>query len=62
MKSYPQNSCYTYSIIISQFPFVAIIFSVTKTLVHKLVKQYKTGGNLEPLKPGKPRFSHQKKS
>lgn len=37
---------------------VAIIFSVTKSLVQKLVKQHKTDGNLEPLKRGKPRFSH----
>jgi transposase len=37
---------------------VAIIFSVTKSLVQKLVKQHKKEGNLEPLKRGKPRFSH----
>ena len=37
---------------------VAIIFSVTKSLVQKLVKQHKIDGNLEPLKRGKPRFSH----
>ncbi len=37
---------------------VAIIFSVTKSLVQKLVKQHKTDGSLEPLKRGKPRFSH----
>ncbi|NEP87084.1 MAG: hypothetical protein F6K18_29155 [Okeania sp. SIO2C2] len=35
-----------------------MIFSVAKSLVQKLVKQQKTDGNLEPLKPGKPRFSH----
>ena len=37
---------------------MAIIFSVTKSWVQKLVKQHKTNGNLEPLKLGKPRFSH----
>ncbi|NEP41677.1 MAG: hypothetical protein F6K25_04965 [Okeania sp. SIO2G4] len=35
-----------------------MIFSVAKSLVQKLVKQQKKDGNLEPLKPGKPRFSH----
>jgi len=37
---------------------VAIRFAVSKSLVQKLVKQQKTDGNLQPLKPGKPRFSH----
>ena len=37
---------------------MAIIFSVTKSLVQKLVKQHKIDGNLEPLKRGKARFSH----
>lgn len=37
---------------------VAIRFAVSKSLVQKLVKQQKTDGNLQPLKRGKPRFSH----
>ncbi|MBH8577875.1 transposase [Nostocaceae cyanobacterium CENA369] len=32
--------------------------AVSKSLVQKLVKQQKSHGNLQPLKPGKPRFSH----
>ena len=37
---------------------VANIFSVTKSLVQKLVKQQKVDGNLQPKPRGKPRFSH----
>lgn len=37
---------------------VASIFSVSKSLVQKLVKQQKIDGNLDPKKPGKPQFSH----
>ena len=37
---------------------MAILCSVTKSLAQKLVKQQKTDGNLEPLKPGKQRFSY----
>ncbi|MBH8577450.1 transposase [Nostocaceae cyanobacterium CENA369] len=37
---------------------VALRFAVSKSLVQKLVKQQKSHGNLQPLKPGKPRFSH----
>jgi transposase len=37
---------------------VAIRFAVSKSLVQKLVKQQQSDGNLQPLKPGKPRFSH----
>ncbi|MEH2181674.1 helix-turn-helix domain-containing protein [Nostoc sp.] len=37
---------------------VAIRFAVSKSLVQKLVKQQKVDGNLEPIKRGKPHFSH----
>ncbi len=37
---------------------VALRFAVSKSLVQKLVKQQKSHGNLQPLRPGKPRFSH----
>jgi transposase len=37
---------------------VAARFSVSKSLVQKLVKQQRVEGNLQPLKPGKPQFSH----
>jgi transposase len=37
---------------------VANIFSVTKSLVQKLVKQKKLEGNLQPKLRGKPQFSH----
>ncbi|NEQ78586.1 MAG: transposase [Okeania sp. SIO2C9] len=37
---------------------VAARFSVSKSLVQKLVKQQKTEGNLQPKKRGKPQFSH----
>jgi putative transposase len=37
---------------------VAMIFTVSKSLVQKLVKQQKTDGNLQPKQPGKPRFSY----
>lgn len=37
---------------------VANIFSVTKSLVQKLVKQQKFEGNLQPKPRGKPHFSH----
>ncbi len=37
---------------------VANIFSVTKSLVQKLVKQQKVDGNLQPKPRGKPQFSH----
>lgn len=37
---------------------VASIFAVSKSLVQKLVKQQKVDGNLQPKKPGKPRFSY----
>jgi transposase len=37
---------------------VAAQFSVAKSLVQKLVKQYKTEGNLEPKRRGHPRFSY----
>ncbi|MGM3309637.1 helix-turn-helix domain-containing protein [Anabaena sp. WFMT] len=37
---------------------VATIFSVSKSLVQKLVKQQETDGNLQPKKRGKPQFSH----
>jgi transposase len=37
---------------------VANIFSVSKSLVQKLVKQQKLDGNLQPRQPGKPRFSY----
>lgn len=37
---------------------VANIFSVTKSLVQKLVKQQKLEGNLQPKPRGKPQFSH----
>jgi len=36
----------------------AEIFSCSKSLVQKLVKQQKIEGNLQPLPRGKPRFSH----
>ena len=37
---------------------VASIFSVSKSLVQKLVKQQKVDGNLQPKQPGKPRLSY----
>jgi transposase len=37
---------------------VANIFSVTKSLVQKLVKQQKLDGNLQSKRRGKPQFSH----
>jgi len=37
---------------------IANIFSVTKSLVQKLVKQQKVDGNLQPKPRGKPQFSH----
>ena len=37
---------------------VAITFSVSKSLVQKLVKQQRIDGNLQPKKPGKPQFSY----
>jgi transposase len=37
---------------------VAIRFSVSKSLVQKLIKQQQTDGNLEPKQRGKPRFSY----
>ena len=37
---------------------VAIRFSVSKSLVQKLVKQQKVEGNLQPKQRGKPQFSH----
>jgi transposase len=37
---------------------VANIFSVTKSLVQKLVKQQKVDGNLQSKPRGKPQFSH----
>ncbi|NJO59761.1 MAG: transposase [Richelia sp. RM2_1_2] len=37
---------------------VAIRFAVSKSLVQKLVKQQLLDGNLQPLQPGKPQFSH----
>jgi transposase len=37
---------------------VAQCFGVSKSLVQKLVRQQRIDGNLEPKKPGKPRFSH----
>jgi transposase len=37
---------------------VANIFSVSKSLVQKLVKQQKFDGNLQPKPRGKPQFSH----
>ncbi|NES83264.1 MAG: transposase [Moorea sp. SIO2B7] len=37
---------------------VAARFSVSKSLVQKLVKQQKTEGNVEPKRPGKPQFSY----
>jgi transposase len=37
---------------------VAIRFSVTKSLVQKLVKQQQVDGNLQPKQRGKPQFSH----
>ncbi|MBH8577869.1 transposase [Nostocaceae cyanobacterium CENA369] len=37
---------------------VANIFSVSKSLVQKLVKQQKLEGNLQPKPRGKPQFSH----
>ncbi|MBD2137630.1 transposase [Anabaena sp. FACHB-1237] len=39
---------------------VAIRFSVSKSLVQKLIKQQQTDGNLEPKQRGKPRFSYLK--
>lgn len=39
---------------------VASIFSVSKSLVQKLVKQQKLEGDLQPKQPGKPRFSYLK--
>jgi len=37
---------------------VATRFSVSKSLVQKLVKQQQTEGNLQPKQSGKPQFSH----
>jgi len=37
---------------------VAHIFSVTKSLVQKLVKQQKNDGTLQSKSRGKPQFSH----
>ena len=37
---------------------VASIFSVSKSLVQKLVRQQKVDGNLQRKQPGKPRASH----
>lgn len=37
---------------------VANMFSVSKSLVQKLVKQQKIDGNLQPKPRGKPQFSH----
>lgn len=37
---------------------VASIFSVSKSLVQKLVRQQKLEGNLQPKQPGKPRLSY----
>ena len=37
---------------------VASIFSVSKSLVQKLVKQQKVDGNLDPKKSGKPQISY----
>ena len=37
---------------------VCEIFSVSKSLVQKLVRQQRLDGNLEPKQPGKPQFSH----
>ncbi|MDJ1182724.1 helix-turn-helix domain-containing protein [Roseofilum casamattae] len=37
---------------------VAASFSVSKSLVQKLVKQQKQEGNVEPKRPGKPRLSY----
>ena len=37
---------------------VAARFSVSKNLVHKLVKQQKIEGNVEPKRRGKPQLSH----
>ena len=37
---------------------VAIRFSVSKSLVQKLVKQQETDGNLQPKQRGKPQFSY----
>ena len=37
---------------------VAARFSVSKSLVQKLVKQQRVEGDLKPKKPGKPQFSH----
>jgi transposase len=39
---------------------VAIRFSVSKSLVQKLVKQQKIEGNLQPKQRGKPQFCHLK--
>jgi transposase len=37
---------------------VATNFSVSKSLVQKLVNQQRTEGNLQPKQTGKPQFSH----
>lgn len=37
---------------------VAGRFAVSKSLVQKLVKQQKTEGNVDPLRPGKPQLSY----
>lgn len=37
---------------------MAIRFGVSKSLVQKLVKQQQVDGSLQPLKRGKPQFSH----
>jgi transposase len=39
---------------------VAAKFSVSKSLVQKLVKQQRVDGNLKPKQRGKPQFSHLK--
>ncbi len=39
---------------------VAAKFSVSKSLVPKLVKQQQVDGNIQPKKRGKPQFSHLK--
>ena len=37
---------------------VALRFSVSKSLVQKLIKQQQAEGNLQPKQRGKPQFSH----
>jgi putative transposase len=41
---------------------VAAIFSVSKSLVQKLLKQQQIDGNLQPKQRGKPQLSHLKNS